>query len=213
MTPGLVLALLVGLWILNLVISWWNARQCGLFWAEAKVLGGFARFLVWCVAIMSACGFTMCYGIVLLPGFYALQHFCIEAGQPLLLTEEGLVAGMSLLYLVVMPFVLFTGFVMWLTSLYVAWKERDALSIGVASWNTFAQVHNTYEAMRGAPEAFGKVFEMFAKGDKKGNGIIIALVVLALCLGIMTTWAIIYKYAGRRPLPERSDLEANAARA
>src|SRR5690349_6837454 len=56
---GTVLFALV--WVLNFAISVWNAYAVGKVWVEAKVAGGWYRFMCWMGAIMSACGFTWCY--------------------------------------------------------------------------------------------------------------------------------------------------------
>lgn len=217
MTPAIALAILAGLWLLTFGISWWNARQCGLYWADGKAMGGLPRFLLWCGAIMAACGFTQCYAILLLPAAYAGQFLFIEQNAAPLITVQDLEAGFALVYLIILPFVLGSGLFIWLTSLYVAWKERSLLSGGIAAWNTFAQIHNTMQAIRGAPEAFGKVAE-FVGGAFRGGGdgrakavfAIALVVVVAISLGIITTVAIIYKYAGSRQLPDREVIEAEA---
>ncbi len=125
-----------------------------------------------------------------------------------MLDEEALKAGLSLGYLVTVPGLLFSGLFIWIHSLVEAWRRRDLASMGVAGWNTFAQLHNTYSAMRGMPEAWGTVTDFFGSaskgGDAKGKGglLVILLVVLAIIGGILTTWGIINKYAGSVPLPK-----------
>src|ERR1700688_2728642 len=51
--------------IVNLGISWWNARVTGLDWIEAKAIGGYVRFMCWMGWLMSAVGFTWCYVLIL----------------------------------------------------------------------------------------------------------------------------------------------------
>jgi len=51
--------------IVNFGISWFNAYSVGRSWADSKAVGGWPRFIIWCAAVMSACGFTWCYLIVL----------------------------------------------------------------------------------------------------------------------------------------------------
>ena len=53
------------LMLVNLVISFFNARSCGKVWAESKAIGGWFRACVWAGAIMAASGFTMVYSVVL----------------------------------------------------------------------------------------------------------------------------------------------------
>ena len=51
--------------LVNIGISYWNAKQAGRVWAESKGVGGWIRILVWCAAIQSAVGFTSAYAIIL----------------------------------------------------------------------------------------------------------------------------------------------------
>jgi len=203
-STGFLLVLAV-IWVVNFFISCLNARSCGLVWVEVKMIGGFQKFMTWMGAIMSASGFTWCYLVVLLFGVYYVQPAFLKPDQDPWITANQLQGGFALGYLIIIPGMLFSGLMIWVDSLVQAWKRRDLASIGVAGWNTFAQIHNTYGAMRGVPEALKKVKDVFLKGDgkKKGSAIVILLVVLACISGILTTWAIINHYAGTRPLPER----------
>ena len=199
--------LMIGfVWILNFAISWFNARTCGMFWSEVKMIGGWQKFMGWMGAIMSASGFTWCYMVVLLFGAYYAQPSFVDEGDPYPIDPEALQAGFSLGYLIIIPGVLFSGLMIWIDSLVQAWRRRDLASMGIAGWNTFAQIHNTYSAMRGVPEAIGSVTEFFggSKGGSKKDGgvIILVLIVLALAGGILTTWSIINHYAGTRPIPQ-----------
>lgn len=197
--------LILFVWALNFGISWLNARYCGLVWAETKVIGGWQRFMTWMGAIMSASGFTWCYLIALLFGAYWSQPLWLEEDQAPVLGLDAIQAGLQLGYLIIIPGILFSGLMIWIDSLIIAWRNRDWRSVGVASWNTFAQVHNTFSAMRGIPDALSGVGKFFSgKGDGKGKAglLVILLVLLAVAGGIATTYALIKKYAGSRPLPE-----------
>lgn len=190
--------MLILILVLNLGISWWNARVTGLMWAESKYYGGWSRLMAWSGAVMSASGFTWCYLIILMIGGHYIEPIFAGPEHEIILTKEAVTAGLSLGYLIIIPGVLISGLLIWVESLVQAWKQRDFPSVAVAGWNTFAQIHNMYSAMKGIPEAFSKVSEFFLKGDKKGSGLIILLVVLALISGVLTTWSIINKYAGSR---------------
>lgn len=211
MSGTLGILLIVGIWFLNFGISWLNGRTVGLMWSETKQMGGWTRFMAWMGAIMSASGFTWCYLIVILLGAYYGQPMFLEKGQEPVLTMKAVKVGFDLGYLIIIPGILFSGFMIWIDSLVRAWRERDLPNIGIASWNTFAQMHNTYRAMSGIPEAFGSVVDFF-KGDGDGDSdaksfliiLLVVIVVVAVISGILTTWAIINKYAGTRPLPVRS---------
>ena len=204
--------LLVGaVLLLNLLISWWNARQVGLVWAETKEMGGLERLVVWSAAIMSASGFSWCYLFVFVFGAYGTQPYWLAEGKPPILTAETIQIAFQLGYLLLVPAVLLTGLVIWVHSLVAAWRRRDLPSMGVAAWNTYAQVHNTMSAMRGMPEAWDAVRSFFAsRGDARGKAgaLIIALVVAAIIAGVLTTWAIINHYAGRASIPERRESAA-----
>jgi hypothetical protein len=211
MSGGMAVLMVVVVWVINFVISWFNAKTVGLMWSETKQIGGWQRFMAWMGAIMSASGFTWCYLVVALCGVYYGQPMFLKEGQDPVMTIDGLKAGFALGYLIIIPGILFSGFMIWIDSLVQAWRRRDLPSIGTAAWNTFAQVHNSYRAMRGVPEAIGTVFDFFGGGGKSkssknaGGLIIIAIVVLVCISGILTTWGIINKYAGSRALPLRDN--------
>lgn len=194
--------------VLNFAISWWNARVVGLVWVETKQMGGFPRFMTWMGWIMSASGFTWCYLVALLFSAYYAQPVFLKPGEPMLLTPQDIQGGFALGYLIIMPGVLFSGLMIWIDSLVQAWRRRDLASMSRAAWNTFAQVHNTYSAIRGTPEALEAVGKLFSgKGDARGKALIliIVLVVMAVVSGILTTSAIVGHYAGSRPLPDEPE--------
>lgn len=198
--------LVIFVWFLNFGISWLNARACGLVWAETKAIGGWQRFMTWMGAIMSASGFTWCYLILLLLLGYYVQP-TPGPGETPYLSIEAVQAGLSLGYLIIMPAILFSGVMIWIDSLVKAWRNRSAGNIAVAGWNTFAQIHNTYSAMKGMPEAWKSVSGFFSKGNSKDKGglLILLIVIMAIIGGAVTTWGIINKYAGTRPLPQRAN--------
>ncbi len=195
-------------WIINLGISWLNARTVGVTWVETKQIGGWQRFMAWMGAIMSASGFTWCYLVVLLFGAYYAQFSFLHPGQPPILSQRAISDGFSLGYLLIIPGILFSGMMIWIDSLVQAWKRRDLPSIGTAAWNTYAQMHNTYEAFSGIGSALNGVGDLFSGDDDDGKGklgllailIIVGLVLLAISGGILTTMTIIRHYAATRPL-------------
>lgn len=195
---GLVVFLVV---LLNLAISFWNARVTGLVWAETKAIGGFTRFMTWMGAIMAAVGFSWCYLIILALGAQSLGY----------LDAKGMKLALELGYIILVPLVLFSGFFIWIDSVVQAWRQRDFASIGTAAWNTFAQVHNTYSAINGFGGAFSDIFEGFS-GDADEDSVkalplllIVAIVAFALAGGVITTVAIVRNYAGSRPMPAMSN--------
>ncbi len=195
---------LMVVWLINLGISFWNARVVGLAWVESKRVGGWLRVMIWAGAVMAACGFIWCY--LVLEGFVGHWLF------PNKVTVDVMEGVFYLGYLVIAPAVIFSGFLIWIDSLIQAYLRRDFASIGRATWNTFAQAHNTYRAFKGMPEAWRGSKERLSGRSRrsssspstggKGGGalLILILVFAAVILGILTTYAIVMKYAGTRSL-------------
>lgn len=191
--------ILFGILLLNLGISYWNARIVGLAWVEAKYGGIWMRLLTWAGAIQSALGFTWSY----------LTILGLIAGALGYLTAEQLDVLFSLGYLVVVPGILMSGLVIWLDSLARAVRTRQFSDIAVGGYNTFAQAYNTYHAIRGVGPAFEKVLEFFKSdsGDSDDDGkgaagmLIILLVLIALLGGVITTWVLINHYAAQEDMP------------
>lgn len=202
--------MIVILWFVNAAISVFNAWGCGLTWDSTKAKGGAAHFMNWMGAIMSASGFTWCYLVILgwlgtqVPAAWFIE--AEEGAEPIkgmLLNAADLAAFYDLGYLVIIFPILGSGLAITIqTWRYVARKRhRSVGDYAITGWNTFAQVHNTYSAMRAVPGALDGVLSYFGGGgrssssssdSKDGKGlIVILLVVLAVCGGILTTVAII----------------------
>jgi hypothetical protein len=191
------------LWPLNFAISWFNAHVCGTTWDSAKIRGGAAYFMNWMGAVMSASGFTWCYLVVLgMLGSVVPKSLIVHAAQgapPVtgpLLSEAQLQAFFDLGYLAIIFPILGSG----LAITVQAWREiarkkaadRTAGDYVVAGWDTFAQVSNTYSAIREVPRAAGNLGDFF-KGDSKDKGwlVVVFLFLMAFLGGIATTAGII----------------------
>jgi hypothetical protein len=185
--------LFVLLMVINLGISFWNARVCGQCWVEAKAVGGFIRLLVWCGAIQSAIGFSMI--IIVLMALIGGPYLPPEVTKLML----------SLWYLMIIVPALGTGFIITVHSWIMAYRERSLANLGAAGWNTFASAYNTYNAVSGIGQVWENVTDgLFSgDGDNKGAMLAILLVVIALCGGILITTMIIKHYAGTVPIPEQ----------
>jgi hypothetical protein len=199
----------VSIWLyviltLNFGISWWNARTCGRAWVESKAVGGSIRLLVWCGAIQSAIGFSSVFLFPLI--------FAAHAVYPDYFTDDYLNGAVSLWYVTIIFPALGTGFIITIESWIAAYREHSLMNIGLAAYNTFAQVHNTMSAINGLGPAFRSVGKMFAsvatgRGDVRGKAallglmIAIAVVAFALCAGVILTAVLIHRYAGTVPLP------------
>ncbi len=191
--------IVVLVWILNLGISIWNAYAVGKAWVETKHYGGWPRFMAWMGAIMSASGFTWCY--LLLLAFVAYQAEW--------LTDYQIEMMITLGYVLLIPGILFSGLMITVDSWARAYRERTLMNIGTAAYNTFAQIHNTYSAIRDFGQAFRGLADFFGgrSGDSKSDSkddsgailLVILLVLLALVGGILTTAAIIRRVAGSGP--------------
>jgi hypothetical protein len=187
-------------WVLNFGISVWNAYAVGKVWVEARHEGGWHRFMCWMGAIMSASGFTWCY----------LSFLALTAAYFGWLTEAQERAALELGYILLVPFILFSGYAITLDSWGQAYRRGGFLNYGAAAWNTYASIHNTYSAWRNMGGAFASLGEFFggkrSSGDRDGDGpnpviIVILLVALALLGGILTTAVIIRRVAATDPLP------------
>jgi hypothetical protein len=203
-------------WLLNLGISIWNAYAVGKSWVEARAAGGWPRVMCWAGAVMSASGFTWCY--LLLVGLVAYHFEWIDQAQ--------LVTAFNLGYILLIPGILLSGLLITLDSWGRAFRRGGFLNYGVAVYNTYAQVHNTYHAITSLGDAFRGVQGYFggdsrSERDRSGSAwiVVVLLVAVALLAGVLTTAFIIWKVAGTTPLPPQptrqqfEDSARNVARA
>jgi hypothetical protein len=183
------------MWLLNFGISAWNAYAVGTAWVEARVVGGWPRVMCWCGAVMSATGFSWCYLILLVLGAYQYQYINLEQRD----------IALSLGYIVLIPGMLMSGLVITVDSWARAFRRGGFLNYGIAAYNTYAQIHNTWSAINTFPAAFGRVRGYFSDRDNRDNKsglvVVILLVAVALAAGVLTTTLIIWLTAGSRPLP------------
>ena len=191
------LVLILGLFVLNFVISWFNAWGVGKTWNETKHRGGFPHFMNWMAGIMSASGFTWCY--LLIVGGIASQ-FSTEndAGVSVpILGAEALQAFFDLGYLVIIFPIIGSGLAIMIHSWGVFYRRRTFGSGAVAGWNTFAQVYNVANAMSYVPKAGKGVFSFFFgdNSDKKPTTLVFMLVLAAAVGGVLTTLAIVKRTA------------------
>jgi hypothetical protein len=144
-------------------------------------------------AVMAAAGFSWCYLI-----FVALtaHHFdWIDAHQMGICLQAG--------YVVLVPLILFAGYAITLESWVEAWRRRDLLSMGVAGWNTFASIHNTFSAIQNFGDAWRNTVGYFV-GESEDNDdwlFVVGIVLGSIIGGVLTTMVIIYKTAANTPLP------------
>lgn len=182
-----------GLLLLNFAISFLNAWGCGRTWDETKDEGGIPHFLNWCAATMSACGFTWCYTILFAMIGAVIPITQEDGTTAMLLDEESVQAVLELGYVVVILPVLGSGLALTVNSWNRFWQRRSLGSGVEAGYNTFAQVHNTYNAVRALPSIFDHLGEFFGDSEKKDFRGVLVLIIVAVGLfgGILTTWGII----------------------
>lgn len=182
---GLMTLIVMGV---NFGISWWNAKQAGQSWLEAKALGGFVWVVTLCAAIQSALGFTtvICY---------ALASIAKGAG---LLSDSAYQAVAALDYLLVIIPLIGTGLIITLSSWRIAFREKSLASMGTAAYNTLAMAYDMASAAKNIPSLIDSLKFLGSSGkDEKddedsGNGFKVVMIVLAaLVLGILlTVWIV-----------------------
>lgn len=185
------------IFILNFGISWLNAWGVGKSWEESKDKGGFTHFVTWCAVIMSASGFTWCYLFVLASLAGSLHYH-----GHVLLPARYVQGMMELGYLVIIGPVIGSGIGITISSWRDFKREKSLLHGGVAAYNTYAQIHNTVEAIRVIPGIVGDLGNLFKSDDDEKDSLalmlMIALVLLAVFGGAMTTAAIVKRTARRQ---------------
>ena len=197
------------IWLLNFGLSVWNAYAVGLAWVETKHSGGWPRVTAWAGAVMSASGFSWCYLLILTYAAYGLNWLDID--------HVGVALQMG--YIVLIPGILIAGMVITLDSWARTYRQRTLGNLGSAAWNTYAQIHNTFNAISDLDTAFGSVIDAIpskssggGSSDKKDGAIafiiVFLIVIFALLSGILTTAVIIYRVAGNTKLPEEIDVPA-----
>jgi hypothetical protein len=184
-----VIAIIIFLWFWNFAISWLNAWGCGKSWTETKRFGGMAHFMNWMGAIMSASGFTWCY--TLLACFVGSQFTHTVDGKVVpYLTQPQVMAVVQAGYLLVIFPIIGSGIAITIHS-WVAFKRNKSFgNAALASYNTFADIYNIYEATRAVPEA-AKGLGKFFDSDDAGKNLVILIVIAALLGGILTTYTIL----------------------
>lgn len=186
-----------GVWILNFLILLWDLYAVGTTWTEAKHAGGWMKFVV-------------CYvGTIILVFGWSWQIIIVESlasysfGWLNLFETEGLLyAG----YLIVLPAILFSSYALMFDSWARTYREHSFTNLGVAAWNSYATIHNTYNAVRTVPEAIGKVMSLILESNSgRKLALIVFLLLLALAGGTIITGVGIWYFASRdEPLPLRS---------
>lgn len=193
------------LFIFNFCISVYNACGTGLSWAESKAMGGFARLLAWSGAIMAACGFSWCLLLIA-----AWINSALPEGHQLPARYAQLFFDLGYLGIVI-P-LLGSGLVITIQSWSRFWRERTFTNGGVAGYNTFAQIYNTYRTIDALPSIISSIIDCFSgssgsddddddeeSSDVKGYLIAIAVILAISCiLGGILLAAVIVRYTANQ---------------
>ena len=191
--------ILVGLvFVLNLLISWYNARAVGKAWVELRDAGGGRRFMAWMGALMTGAGFTWCW-------LFVIGVVLIMTGK---LDEEYIQLFFNVGWLVLIPVVVVSGWAITIDAWRQAYHQRTVGNFAVAGWDSFATTYNTYNAVSGMGDALGSVIKTLSR-SKEGAMVVVALLAVGVSvgLGVITTVLLIKHYAGQE------ELESVAARA
>ncbi len=201
--------MIVLLVVLNFAISIFNAWAVGRSWVETKAVGGFARFMSWMGATMSAVGFSWCYLVILAfaagpDGFNKLPANYVQA-------------MFALGYLIIIGPCIGSGLAITLQSWAYFWRRRTFGSGALAGWNTFADVYNIYEASRAVPGAWDLVKDLLfpkkrSSSSDSNSGLATIAIMLALAAvfgGILTTAAIVRTVAERTAANRRVQYAAD----
>lgn len=177
--------------IFNFLVSWWNARICGMTWVEANALGLSGKILVWAGAIQSGVGFTSILVLVELAVFASFSTSGLGyLFQVLALGYLGLavpIIGCLLLIL--------------LNAWVGAYKKQDVVSIGLAGVNTITAGKALAASYEGIGSSYRTVMAMF---DEEGNwktATAICVGVVSFGLGGLTTYLLIKHYMAVLTLP------------
>lgn len=186
--------------LLNVGISFWNARVVGLMWNERKAHGTFMYLVLISALVQSVIGFSM----PILLGEAALFH---SLGY---LSDAAVKALTQMWYLAIIFPALGTGTIITAHSLMEAYRERNFANMATATYNTFAMGHNIYQASSGIGEAFSGLSSFFkSSSDDEDSGAGLMFVLLAVLVGLsllgggFITYGIVQHYKGKLAIPAR----------
>lgn len=175
------------IWVLNLAISIWNAYATGKVWVEAKHAGGGYRFMAWMGYLMASIGFS--WDILILAGVVLQSAGKITPEQADLFFQTG--------YVVLAPGILFSGYAIMFQSWANAYRQHSVVNMGVAAYNTYANLHNTFNVIDNFPKAFESVLKAFTggSGKNKANGLIVFAAILCVLSGFIVAALIVNRVA------------------
>jgi hypothetical protein len=94
-----------------------------------------------------------------------------------------------------------------------AYRNHSVVNMGVAAYNTYANIHNTFNVIYNFPKAFGSVFKAFTRGSgkSKANGLILFVAVLCALSGFIIAALIVHRVAASdTQVPARASAAAQS---
>ena len=152
---------------------------------------------------MASLGFS--WAILVLVGMLLQSLGTITPDQATLFLQAG--------YVLVVPGFLFSAYAIMFHSWANAYRNHSVVNMGVAAYNTYANVHNTFSAIDNFPKAFGSVFTSFSRGSgkSKANGLILFVAVLCVLSGFVIAALIVHRVAASdTQVPTRADAAAKS---
>jgi hypothetical protein len=174
---------------LNFGISWFNAKGAGKVWSESKELGGMMRFHAVIGYAMAIAGFTMVYGVLLTMILPYILPLLMEIDQEDMWSIQQLANDM--LYILIGTFIVPAGFYIWFKNVVSFWRRRNLREGMRLGWNTYAQIRNTVNFARNAPDVLGRISKaLFGKSgkDSKGKTVLVKAAVFVVLLAILGGW-------------------------
>jgi hypothetical protein len=155
--------------------------------------------MAWIGYLMASLGFSwniLLLGALVLRSTGAMTHAQVE-----LFMETG--------YVLVLPGFLFSGYAITFQSWANAYRNHSLRNMGVAAYNTFATMHNTFNAIDSFPKASASVFKTFSggggNGKGKANALIIFVAILCVAAGFVIAALIVHRVAASdTEVPERA---------
>jgi hypothetical protein len=130
--------------------------------------------MAWMGYLMASLGFS--WNILLLAALVLRSTGAMTHAQVELFMETG--------YVLVVPGFLFSGYAIMFESWANAYRNHSVPNMAVAAYNTFANLHNTYNAIDSFPKASASVFKAFAGGGGNGKGKANALIIFVAILAV-----------------------------
>jgi len=159
--------------------------------------------MAWMGYVMASLGFS--WDILILVGIMLRSFGTITPDQATLFYQTG--------YVLLVPGFLFSGYAIMFQSWANAYRNHSVVNMGVAAYNTYANVHNTFNAIDNFPKAFGSVFNAFPRGSakSKANGLILFVVVLCVLSGFIIAALIVHRVAANdTQVPARANTAAQS---